>query len=110
MQNISFFIRCREHLDTDPEETFTLYGEAHEFEYMWELSHILSEIHPSWLVEFGHYEYSKSGTVSEVYFAGEEIHPDDQGNFWKFTDDAVYILKDAPDGMYWDFRHKCANL
>ena len=38
-----------------------------------------------------------------AYLAGEEICIDDCGTYFKFTeDDAQYILKDGPGGLYWE--------
>lgn len=105
MNNIFFFIRCREHLEADPEETIMLYGEEHEFEAMSRLAHLLSFLHPTWLVELGHYGHGSAGTVGEAYFAGEEINSGDSGIYWKLDGDDVFLLTDCSDGLDWSYTH-----
>ena len=109
MKSIFFFIRCREHLDADPEQTVMLYGEEHQFEFMSELTRLLSTLHPDRLTEFGHYGYdSKNGTVGEAFFAGEEINLSETGEFWKLDGDSVYALRDTPDGLEWEYSREAA--
>ena len=110
MKPIFFFIRCREHLDVDPEQTVMLYGEEHEFEVMSELTRLLSTIHPTWLVEFGHYGYGKEGSIGEAFFAGEEINPGETGGYWKLDGDDVYILTDSADGLDWAYTHATCGM
>lgn len=103
--NIFFFIRCREHLDADPGQTVMLYGEEHQFEIMSGLARLLSFLHPTWLVELGHYGHSSAGTVGEAYFDGEEINPGEQGTYWKLDGDDVFLLTDCSDGLDWSYTH-----
>ena len=103
--NIFFFIRCREHLDADPGQTVMLYGEEHQFEIMSRLAQLLSFLHPTWLVEFGHYAYGKEGSVGEAYFGGEEINPGETSGYWKLVGEDVYILTDGADGLDWSYTH-----
>ena len=101
MKPIFFFIRCREHLDADPEQTVMLYGEEHQFEFMSGLARLLSTLHTNWLVEFGHYGYGSDGTVGEAFFAGEEINLSETGYYWKPDCVNAYTLLDTPDGLDW---------
>jgi hypothetical protein len=105
MKPIFFFIRCREHLDADPEQTVMLYSEEHQFEFMSQMARLLSVMHPNWLVEFGHYGYGKEGSVGEAFFAGEEINPCEYGGYWKLVGDDVYILTDSADGLDWVYTN-----
>ncbi len=110
MKHIFFFIRCRQHLDADPEQTVMLYGEEHEFEVMSELTRLLSTIHPTWLVEFGHYGSGKEGSIGEAFFAGEEINPGETGGYWKLDGEDIYILTDSADGLDWVYTHATCGM
>lgn len=107
MKPIFFFIRCRHHFDAAPEETVMLYGEEHQFDLMSDLARLLSTIKPTCLIEFGHYGHSSAGTVGEAFFAGEEIHPDEEGGYIKFEGDDIYFLADTYEGFEWVYS--CAG-
>lgn len=102
MKTIFFFIRCRDRLDADHEQTITLYGEPKEFEFFLDLCRWLSVMSPKRLVEFGHYAYTTKGTVSEIRFGGKEISVDDKGAYFKFEGNNYYVLKDSIEGLVWE--------
>ena len=98
-----YSIICKDKLDAPAEESGVLYADDTQWAFVHELAYTLSMLNPSRLVVIMSYAYTQTGMVDTAYLAGEEICIDDCGTYFKFTeDDAQYILKDGPGGLYWE--------
>lgn len=103
INNVMYSIICKDKLDAPMEESGVLYADDLQWAFVHELAYTLSMLNPSGLVLVVSYAYTQNGMIDTAYLAGEEISVDDCGTFFKFTeDDAQYILKDGPGGLYWE--------
>lgn len=98
-----YAIICKDRLDAPVEESGVLHADDTQWAFVHEIAYTLSMLNPSRLVVIMSYAYTQTGMVDTAYLAGEEICIDDCGTYFKFgEDDAQYILKDGPGGLYWE--------
>ena len=100
LQYTTYFIRAKDRLNAPREETIMIYGDENQFMFMADLCRWRTMLAPQRLIEFGHYEYGSDGTVSEVYFGGEEI-TSTSGEYFKMVGKTKYVLSDSPVGIRW---------
>ena len=101
IENITYCLRMRNNLTATPEDSVMLYSEAYMSAFMYELAEFLSHLNPKNLVEILCFDYGDEGTISDIFFNGEEISVDDYGTYFKIEDDEQYVLSDSPSGIVW---------
>ena len=101
-----YAIICKDRLDAPVEESGVLYADDSQWAFVHELAYTLSMLNPARLVVIMSYAYTQDGMIDTAYLAGEEIGIDDCGTYFKFDeDDTQCVLKDGPDGLYWEYSN-----
>jgi hypothetical protein len=103
-KTVLYSIVCKDQLDAPTEESGVLYADDTQWAFVHELAYTLSVLNPSRLVLVVSYAYTQDGMIDTAYLTGEEIGVDDCGTYFKFDEDgAQCVLKDGPNGLYWEY-------
>ena len=106
INNVMYSIICKDKLDAPAEECGVLYADDSQWAFVHELAYTLSMLNPCRLVVIMSYAYTQTGMVDTAYLTGEEIGVDDCGTYFKFDEDgAQCVLKDGPNGLYWEYSN-----